>query len=170
MPTTTGYRGSTQDGTNGVIVAQAVDEVNSGNTLVSGVQEGNKTTYAETSRTGITAGDAPTGGDLTTTGFAGTSGANLFDAGNALNVAVRATSSTASATLTGRLIFYDGSNNPLGFSREFSFVSDPTLRQGNATGNFVAQVDMVDCNQARKAEFFVDTVSAGTWSIYCRPV
>ncbi len=170
MPTSTGYRGSTQDSAAGVVVAQSVNEVAAGNTLVTGVQEGNKTTYGETARTGITAPDAPTGGDLTTTGFAGTAGANLFDSGNALNVAVRATCSTASASLTGRLAWYDGSNNPIGMSREVYLVSDPTLRQGNATGNFVAQVDLVDAGQARKAGFFVDTVSAGTWSVYCRPV
>ena len=87
MPTTTGYRGSTQDSAAGVVVAQSVNEVASGNTLVTGVQEGNKSTYSETARTGITAPDSPTGGDLTTTGFAGALGANLFDAGNALNVA-----------------------------------------------------------------------------------
>ena len=50
------------------------------------------------------------------------------------------------------------------------FRFGPDLRLGNATGNFAAQVDLVDAGQARKAEFFVDTVSAGTWSIYCRPV
>jgi hypothetical protein len=107
---------------------------------------------------------------MTTTGFAGSAGANLIDKGNALNLAVRATCGTASATLVGRIALYDGSNNCIGMTRSIVFTSDPTLRLGNATGDFVAPVDMVDGNQARKCRFFVDQVSAGTWAIYVRPV
>lgn len=170
MPTGTSYRGSTQDGSSGVQVAQATTEVSGSGTLCTGVQEGNKTTYSETSRTGITSADAPTGGDLTTTGFAGTSGANLIDLGNALNALVRATCGTASASLSGRLIFYDGSNNATGVSASLSFTSDATLRLGNATGDFVSPTTLTDVGAARKCRFFVDSVSAGTWAIFVRPV
>jgi hypothetical protein len=170
MPASTAVRGSTQDGSTGTQVAVATNEVNSGHALAAVVVESNKTTYSETSRTGLTGADAPTGGDLTTGGFAGSSGANLFDLGNAQNVAVRATCGTASATLTGRIIFYDGSNNAIGMSRLLSFTADATLRLGNATGDFVSIADLVEAGAARKARFFVASVSSGTWAVHCRPV
>jgi hypothetical protein len=166
---TTAYLGSTRDASGGVSVAVGVNEDAAGQ-LVAGVQLGNVTTWGETSRTSITAADAPTGGDMTTTGFAGSAGANLLDKGNALNCAVRATSSVASAALTGRLAWYDGSNACIGMSRAVTFVADSTLRLGNASGDFVAPVDLVDTGSARKCRFFVDSVSSGTWAVYVRPV
>ena len=164
----TAYRGSTQDSSAGVQVAVAVNEDAAGQ-LVAGVQSGNKTTYSETSRTSLTTADAPTGGDLTTGGFAAS---GLIDLGNALNAEVRATCGTASATITGRLIFYDASGTPLcqGTSQTLSFTSDATLRLGNATGDFVCPKLLVDVGAARKCKFFLDSVSSGTWAVYVRPV
>ncbi len=147
----------------------AINEDGSGGLLPS-VPVGNKTTWSETSRTGITGADSPTGGDLTTTGFAGTAGANLIDLGNALAVHLRATCGTASAVLTGRIMLYDGSNAAIGATATVTFTADGTLRLGNATGNFIANVAIQDVGGARKCRFFVDTVSAGTWQVFVRPI
>lgn len=163
-------KAGTQDNTSGTPFAIAVNEDSGSVNLPAAALVGNKTTFSEASRTGLTAADAPTGGDLTTTGFAGTSGANLFDLGNALALTVRATCNTASKTLTGRVVMYDGSNNALSVSETLSFSSDATLRLGNASGDFVAQRQIVDAGQARKARFIVDSVSGGTWAVYCRPI
>lgn len=166
----TSTKASTQDNSTGTAVATAVNEDDSTKNLQAMVLVGNKTTFAEASRTGLTAADAPTGGDLTTTGFAGSAGANLTDCGNSLTAAVRATCGTASATLTGRVIFYDASNAAIGMSEQLTFVSDATRRLGNAAGDFICQRQLVDFGQARKFRFFVDSVSAGTWAVYVRPV
>ncbi len=147
----------------------AINEDGSGGLLPS-VPVGNKTTWAETSRTGLTGADAPTGGDLTTTGFAGTAGVNLIDMGNALAVHLRATCGTASAILTGRLVLYDSSNAAIGVTATLTFTADGTLRLGNAAGNFVCAHAIQDVGGARKCRFFVDTVSAGTWAVYIRPI
>lgn len=163
-------KASTQDGTAGTPVATAVNEDSGTNAIQAVASVGNKTTYAEVSRTGLTGADAPAGGDLTTTGFAGTSGANLGDAGNALSASVRATCNTAGATLTGRLVFYDGSNAALGYGPALTFTADGTLRLGNASGDFVGQRQLQDLGSARKFRFLVLTVSAGTWAVYVRPV
>jgi hypothetical protein len=163
-------KASTQDGSTGTPVATAVNEDSGTNALQANVVVGNKTTYAELSRTGLTAADAPTGGDLTTTGFAGSSGANLGDISNALTLACRATCDTASAVLTGRIVFYDGSNNAIAVSESISFTADGVLRLGNASGNFVAPRVLVDAGQARKIRFKVDSISAGTWAVYVRPI
>ncbi len=134
------------------------------------VPVGNKSTYPETARTGLTGADSPTGGDLTVTGFAGTAGANLIDIGNALAVMIRGTSSTASAVLTGRLILYTVGNAALGATATVTLTADGTLRLGNATGYFVANVAIQDVGAARKVRFFVDSVSAGTWTVNVTPV
>ncbi len=147
----------------------AINEDGSGG-LFPSVPVGNKTTYAEISRTGLTGADVPTGGDLTTTGFAGTAGANLIDLGNALSVHLRATCGTASAVLTGRVILYDSANLAIGAMATVTFTADGTLRLGNAAGNFVCAHAIQDVGGARKCRFFVDTVSAGTWQVFVRPI
>ncbi len=134
------------------------------------VPVGNKSTYPETARTGLTGADSPTGGDLTVTGFAGTAGANLIDVGNALAVMIRGTSSSASAVLTGRVMLYTVGNAALGATATVTLTADGTLRLGNATGNFIANVAIQDVGAARKCRFFVDTVSAGTWTVNLTPV
>ena len=163
-------RASTQDNTAGTQIATTVTEDGTAGVIQAVVQVGNKSAYTDIIRTGVTAADAPTGGDLTTTGFAGTAGANLLDLGNCLSVTVRATCTVASATLSGRVVFYDASNNPLAYSESLSFTSDGSLRLGNATGDFVVARQIIDAGQARKARFLVVSVSAGSWSIYARPI
>jgi hypothetical protein len=172
MPSATVARASTQDGSSGTPVAQGVNEQGGSPTPIiqTMIAEGNKSTYSVGSRTGLTAADAPTGGDMTTGAFAGASGANLTAVNNALAAELRATCGTASAVLTGRLALYDESNNFLAFSETIQFVSDATLRLGNATGDFVCQRAIVDLGRAVKARFFVDSVSAGTWAIYLNPL
>lgn len=162
-------KASTQDTSTGTPVAAGVNENGSG-TVQAVTLIGSKTTWGEVSRTGLTAADAPTGGDLTTAGFAGTSGANLGDAENALTLACRATCDTASKALTGRLVLYDGSNVAIGLSEQVTFSSDATRRLGNATGDFVSQRYLLDSGQARKFRFFVESVSGGTWAVYVRPI
>lgn len=163
-------RASTQDTTAGTQVATATNEGAAAGVIAVSAIVGNKTTWAEASRTGITTPDAPTGGDLTTTGFAGASGANLADAENALSLSVRATCTVANATLTGRIIFYDATPAPVSYSESVTFSSDGTLRLGNASGDFVSQRVLLDCGQARKFRFLVTAVSAGSWSVYARPI
>jgi hypothetical protein len=168
MPTGTGYRGSTQDSSGGVQVAQATGEVSGAGILAVGVTEGNKTTYSNQSRTGQTGTDAATS-DLSTSGFAGSAGANLFDIGNALACVLRASCSVASASLAGRLIYYDGSNNPIGMSEPITFISDAARRLA-AAGDYICQHFIVDVGEARKARFYIENISSGTWAVIARPV
>ena len=170
MPVSAATRASTQDASTGTPVAVATNEVTAGNALQAVVPEGNKSTYAIQTRTGIAAADAPTGGDMTTTGFAGAAGANLLDIGNAMSAVVTATCGTASAILVGRLALYDGSNVCIGLSEVVSFGADATRRLGNAAGNFVCPINIIDVGSARKVRFFVESVSAGTWTVEVRPV
>jgi hypothetical protein len=166
----TSIKASTQDAAGGIPVATVVNEDDATKGLQANSLVGAKETWAVGSRTPITAADAPAGGNLTTTGFAGSAGANLADCGNALTLACRATCDAASKTLAGRLVFYDSANAPLGLSEPISFTSDPTLRLGNAAGDFVSPRVLVDAGQARKFRFFVDSVTGGSWSIYVRPI
>lgn len=161
-------KASTQDSSTGTPVAIAVNEDDATKAVQAIAPVGNKTTYGETSRTGLTTADTATT-DLSTTAFAGTSGANLIDVGNALTALVRCSCGTASKTLTGRLIHYDGSNNAIGFGPTLSFASDASLRI-TASGDFVCQRQLQDLGSARKVRFYVDTVSGGTWAIYVRPL
>lgn len=158
-------RASTQDGTNGTPVATAVNEDSGSNALQAVVSVGNKTTYAEASRTGLTAADAPSGGDLSSSGF----GTSLVNAANALSANLRATCTVSGATLVGKLVHYDASGNPTGYGPAVTFTSDGTLRL-SSSGDYVSQRVVQDLGAARQVKFFVVSVTAGSWSVYVRPV
>lgn len=162
-------RASTVDGTAGLQVSTVTPEDGTAGVIQGTVALSNKTAYAEVARAPITAADVAT--DLSTAGFAGSSGANLFDIANCGVVQVRATCSSPSATLTGRLVFYDGSNVPvsLGDVAAITLTADAT-RRVSASGDYLAPRVLVDAGAARKARFFVEAVSAGTWSVSCRPL
>lgn len=162
MPTSTAVRASTQDGAAGTQVAQATNEVGTG-AVQTIVPEGNKTTYSETSRTSLSAVDTAT--DMSTSGF----GTSLIDIGNALSLHVRASCSAASKVLTGHLVFYDASSNPISISETITFNSDASDRLA-AAGDYICQCTLIDARAARKCKFYVDTLSGGTWAIYVRPV
>lgn len=165
MPVSTIGRGSTQDNTNGVPVAQAVNEVGGTPIIQTMVPEGNKTTYSSTSRTSITTSDAPSGGDLSISTF----GTSLVDLYNALGISIRATCTVASTTMAGRVIFYDENSNVTGYSELLTFSSDATLRL-SLSNDYVCQRFIIDAGSARKGKFLVTSVTSGTWSVYMRPV
>jgi hypothetical protein len=158
-------KGSTQDSSAGTVVATASVADGSSGALQASVPVGLKETYSETSRTALTAADAPTGGNMTTGGF-GSSG--LVDVGQALQAQVRGSCGTASAILTGRLAFYDESSACIGMSETVTLTADGTLRLGNASGDFVTQTYLVDLRAATQVKFKVDSVTAGTWAVYVR--
>ena len=166
MASTT-VRSSTQDGSAGTPVMAGLNEDGSA-TLQLVALVGNKTTYAEAVRTAITAADTAVV-DLSTVGFAGTSGANLTDCGNALVLTCRASCSVPSGTLTGRVVLYDGSNAPISLSEVVTFTSDGSRRL-SAAGDYVVARTLIDAGQARKFRFYVESVSAGTWTVAVRPI
>jgi|SRR5215831_2476302 len=167
--TLTATRSSTQDSSTGTQVATAINEDSGGGALQASIPVGNKTTYSEGSRTGLTTADTSTT-DLTTAGFAGSAGANLIDISNALSLVIRAQSNTASKILTGRVIFYDGSNNPIAFSESLSFTSDASLTIAGSGQKYPSQHQIIDAGASRKVRFYVDSISGGTWDICVRPV
>jgi hypothetical protein len=158
-------RSSTVDSSAGALVAIASNADGSSGVIQASAPVALKETYSETSRTALTAADAPTGGNMTTGGF-GSSG--LVDVGQALQAQVRASCGTASAVLTGRLAFYDESSACIGMSETVTLTADGTLRLGNASGDFVTQTYLVDLRGATQVKFKVDSVSAGTWAVYVR--
>ncbi len=163
MATST-IKASTEDNTNGTPVCIVTNEDNGGTALQGMVPLGNKQTWSETGRTGLTSNDTATT-DLTTAGF-GSSG--LVDLGNALSVEVRAACDTASRSLVGRLVFYDASSNPLSTSESLSFSSDAALKTSGT--RYVCQRQLVDAGQGRKCKFYVDSITGTTWDVFVRPI
>ncbi len=165
MPVSSSARGSTADATNGVQVAQSTNEVGAGPILQTVVVEGNKTTYSEGSRTGLTTVDSAT--DLSSSGF----GTSLIDLGNAARITLRATCSTGTSapTLQGRLVHYDASGNVISVGELITFLADAT-RRITAAGDYVCPRWITDAGQARKVKFYVESISSGTWAVYVRPI
>lgn len=162
------YRGSTQDNSTGVQVAQVINEDGStSGALIGGVSLGNKTTYPNLTRSGVNGADTGIYYDLSSTGTFVADG--LLDFSNALSAVVRADSSIASTSLSGRVIFYDGSNNPLSTSESIYFVADNSERFGVGL-NYICQHQIIDVGEARRGRFFVDSISSGNWNIYVRPI
>lgn len=158
-------RASTQDNTDGTPVATVTAEDSGAGALQATVPVGNKTTYSETSRTGLTDDDTSED-DLTTAGFGST---GLADLGNALSVEVRALSAAGQKTLTGRLVFYNASSTPLSVSESVSFTTDESLMASGT--RYVSRRVIVDVGQARFCKFYIDSISASsTWDVHVRPI
>lgn len=155
---------STQDNTSGTLVSTATNEDNGSTALQCVVPVGNKSSYSATSRTGLTAVDTATT-DLTTAGFAS---AGLIDCGQVLSLDISCSCDTASKTLTGYVVFYDGSSNPVAISETLSFTSDAANKISST--RFVCPRQIVDCGGNRKCKFYVLTITGTTWDVVVRPI
>jgi len=165
-------RASTQDTSAGTSVAIVNNEEGTAAIQVF-VQAGNVTTYAAWVRGG-TGGGATNGGqisaadsisgNLVSATLIGTSGAYLYNKGNALNLRVSANCTLASKILTGRVVFYDSGNNALFISPTISFTSDPTY-QLTSGGVYACVPVLMDAYGALKCCFLADSVSGGVWTV-----
>lgn len=160
MPQSIAAHASTQDNVLGTPVAQAFGEVNNGAIMQTMVPEGNKSTYVEVGRTGITIAD--TGVTLTALG--------LCDLGNALSIEIRAICDTSGQTMSTRLILYDNGSHPLAMSDGLSFTSDSVLTYNLSGVWFPCTRQIIDAGQARYCKPNIDTISGGVWNIYTRPI
>jgi hypothetical protein len=159
-------RASTQDSTGGTEVATSAPADGSSGALQVTAQVGIKTDYAELARTGITSAD--TAADMSTSGFAGSSGANLSAAFQALALEIRATCDTAAAQMNGHLVGYDGSNNPLSIGEEIAFAA--SAFKLSSSGDYLCTRVVAACAAWVKAAFYVDSMTGSTWNVYIRPV
>jgi len=158
-------RASTPDPSAGIQVATATNELDGVGTLQATVPMGNKSTFTEVARTGLTTDDTGTT-DLTSAGF----GSGLVDLGNCLSLLIRVLCNTAGGVLTGIVIFYDAAGNPVSYSELLTFTADTALTVAASGQKYPAARLIIDAGSARQAKFYVKSISGGTWNVYMRPI
>lgn len=158
----TSVKAATQDTVNGIAVATILNRDNNAVALQAMALVGVKEDESKYYRSAITAADTET--DLSATGL----GAVTGDVGNALNAAIYATCSVTGATLEGVLVLYDSLGSVLALSSQITFASDAT-RKITASGNYVCPLAVQSVACACKIAFYVNSVSAGTWTVTVRP-
>jgi hypothetical protein len=116
----------------------------------------------------LTAADSAT--DMSTTVFAGTSGANLFAINNrgALVVWCSFEASTDSATV--RIVYYDASNNPLFVGPPLAFA--PLAQRLSAAGHYMSAPQIVESYGASKYRPYLSTKgdAVNDVSIFAQPI
>lgn len=159
-------RTGTPDSSQGVQIANISAQENSAYEIPAGVILADRIVADQSpQRSNISSADTTT--DLSTSGFAGTNGANLEALNNRPSIYVWCTFSGASDAATIRVIYYDSNNNPLFESWPLSFVA--SSRRVSSSGNYISEARVVPQLGASKFRCYVEAVS-GTVNVYAQGV
>src|SRR5262245_11417969 len=114
-------RTGTPDGSNGLQLAEIPSQEDSNKLLIGGFSVSDRIAAGPSpDRSGLSADDTGTT-DMSTTAFAGSSGANLTAINNRGAVVVWCEFPNSAGSATVELVFYDSSNNPLFVSEQLFF-------------------------------------------------
>jgi hypothetical protein len=160
-------RTGTPDGSSGiqiatVVVQEGTFEAPAGIALTDRLAAG-----LTPDRNDISAVDTAT--DMSTTDFAGSSGANLFAINNRGAIVVWCTFDDAVASATVRLIYYDGSNNPLFVGPPLTFTA--LAQRISSSGHYMTEPQIVESYGASKCRPYLVTLGSGNVAdIFAHPI
>ncbi len=153
-------RTGTPDGTSGIKIPTILMQEDSSVEAPGGIALSDRIPAAPTpDRDNAVAADSAT--DMSTTAFAGAAGANLSVINNRGALVVWCTFEAATTSAKIRVIYYDGSNNPLFIGPEMTFVPVSGFRL-SATGHYMSQPQIVETYGASKARPYIVTHSDST--------
>lgn len=161
-------RTGTPDGTNGVKIPTVLMQEDGTLEAPGGViLSGAIAAAPSADRSGLTADDTGTT-DMSTAGFAGSSGANLFSVHNRGALVVWCEFANSAGTATVEVVFYDSSNNPLFVSEQLTFAAK--TQRVSASGDYLSQVQMIDTYGASKYRPFLRAKGTGNVDVFGQPI
>lgn len=161
-------RTGTPDGSGGIKIPTVLMQEDSSLEAPAGVVMSDRIAAgASAQRSGLSADDTGTT-DMSTTVFAGGSGANLEAINNHGAVVVWCTFANAAGSATVEVAFYDSSNNPLFVSEQLAFTA--LTNRLAAAGNYMSRPQMVDSYGASKYRCFLRAKGTGNVDIYGHPI
>lgn len=161
-------RTGTPDGTDGLQLAELPSQEDSNKIIVGGVSLSDRIAAGlSADRAGLSSDDTGTT-DMSTTAFAGGSGANLIATNNRGALIVWCEFANAAGSAIVEIVFYDSSNNPLFVSEQLTFGAK-TQRKA-AAGDYLSQAQVIDTYGASKYRPFLRSKGTGDVDIYAQPV
>lgn len=160
-------RTGTPDGSTGTKIPSIVLQEDSSLEAPGGISLSDRIPAAVSAeRSGLSAIDSAT--DMSTVGFAGTSGANLVAINNRGAVCVWATFANSAGTATVRVIYYDSSNNPLFVGSLLSFTAG--TQRLSAAGNYMSTPLLVESYGTSKYRLYLVSKGTGNVDLYANPL
>ncbi len=161
-------RTGTPDGSAGVQIPTVLMQENSAFEAPGGVALSDRIPAGPTAdRAAVSSNDTATT-DMSTAGFAGSSGANLSAVNNRGALVVWCEFANSAGSATVEVVFYDASNNPLFVSEQLTFAAKS--QRVSSSGDYMSQVQMIDTYGASKYRPFVRSLGTGNVDVFGQPV
>ena len=106
--------------------------------------------------------------DMSTVGFAGAAGANLFNINNRGALAVWCEFPNAAGSATVRIIYYDSSDNPLFVGEALTFAA--LAQRVSAAGDYMSEPRLVDSYGASQYRPYLSVKGTGNVDIFAHPI
>jgi len=160
-------RTGTPDGTNGVqiptvVVQEGTLEAPCGISLSDRIASG-----PTAQRAAVSGADTATT-DMSTSGFAGSGGANLDAINNRGALAVWCEFANAAGSATVRVVYYDAADAPLFVGPALSFAAT-TLRVSSA-GDYLSEPQLVETYGASQYRCYVTALGTGNVDVFAHPL
>lgn len=161
-------RTGSPDNSNGIKIATVVSQEDNTIEIPGGVALSARIAAAPSAdRSAVSSNDTATT-DMSTSGFAGASGANLFAINNCGSLVVWCEFANSAGSATVEIVYYDSSNNPLFVSEQIAFAAK-TQRVSSA-GDYMSQVQVIDTYGASKYRPFVRVIGTGNVDVFAQPI
>lgn len=118
-------------------------------------------------RAGLTADDTATT-DMSTAGFAGTAGANLFAVNNCGAMSVWCEFANAAGSATVEIVFYDAADAPLFVSKQLTFTA--LTQRVSASGDYMTNPQLIDTCGASQYRPYLKVKGTGNLDIFANPI
>lgn len=118
-------------------------------------------------RSGLSADDTGTT-DMSTVGFAGTAGANLFAVNNRGALVVWCEFANSAGSCTVEVVYYDSADNPLFVSRQLTFTA--LTQRVSASGDYMSNPQLLDTYGASQYRPYLKVKGTGNVDIFAHPI
>lgn len=161
-------RTGTPDGSAGIQLATIVSQENGSIEIPGGVLFSTRIASSPSAdRAGMTGDDTGTT-DMSTSGFAGSSGANLANINNCGALVVWCEFANAAGAATVEIVFYTAANVPLFVSKQLTFTV--LTQRVSASGDYMSNPQIIDTMGASKYRPYLRAKGTGDVDIFGQPV
>lgn len=162
-------RTGTPDGSNGLLIANISSQESATTEIPAGLALSDRIADAPTAdRATATAADTAT--DMSTSGFAGTGGANLKNINNRGAIVVWCSFEANTDSATVRIVYYDSADNPLFVGPALAFT--PLTQRLSASGHYMSEPQIVESYGASQYRPYISAKGDATndVSVFAHPI
>ena len=161
-------RTGTPDGTNGIKIPTVLLQEDSSFEAPGGIALSDRLGAGLSAQRSALSSDDTATTDMSTVAFAGTSGANLEAINNRGAIVVWCEFANSAGAASVRVVYYDGSNNPLFGGPALTFTA--LTQRVSASGDYMSEPAIVESFGASKFRCFLASKGTGNVDIFAHPL